>query len=95
MPIGYDPDPSPQEWLPHIQVKSLHFTAVAQYRKSKDEIESGSNYGVELARLNLAQENVKRAYDIARRAKVSTHVLHDTQVRAVLPPFLSIVLIHV
>ncbi|KAJ3520410.1 hypothetical protein NMY22_g12771 [Coprinellus aureogranulatus] len=69
----------PSDWLPHIQVKSLHFTAVAQFRKSKDEIESGSNYGAELARLYIAQENVKKAYDIARRGKVSAHVLQDTQ----------------
>ena len=31
-----------QDWLPHIQVKSLHFQAVAQFRKSMDEIETGN-----------------------------------------------------
>lgn len=69
----------PSDWLPHIQVKSLHFIAVSQFRKSLDEIESGNNYGIELARLGIAQEHVKRAFDIARRGKVSTPVLQDTQ----------------
>ena len=35
-------DASFQDWLPHIQVKSLHFQAVAQFRKSMDEIETGN-----------------------------------------------------
>ncbi|KAJ2922412.1 hypothetical protein H1R20_g14677, partial [Candolleomyces eurysporus] len=62
----------PSDWLPHLQVKSLHFQAVAQFRKSMDEIETGNNYGVELARLGLAQDYSKQAYEIARRGRVST-----------------------
>jgi len=37
------------------------------------------SYGLELARLNVANEHIKRAYEIGRRARISTPVLQDTQ----------------
>ncbi|KAJ7158788.1 BRO1-like domain-containing protein [Mycena filopes] len=68
----------PSGWLPHIEAKRYHFEAVAQYRQSLGELE-GSNYGVELARLEQARVAAKQAYDIARRGKVAPAVLHDVQ----------------
>ncbi|RDB25545.1 pH-response regulator protein palA/RIM20 [Hypsizygus marmoreus] len=68
----------PSDWLPHIQAKAHHFQAVAQYRKSMDEIET-SRYGVEIARLHEAQSEAKKAYDTARRGRIAPPVLQDIQ----------------
>ena len=43
-----------KDWLPHIQVKSLHFSAVAQYRKSIDETETGHKYALPLPSLRTS-----------------------------------------
>lgn len=39
--------------LAHLRVKTLHFRAASQYRKSKDDLEGG-RYGDELGRLQIA-----------------------------------------
>ncbi|KAG6840601.1 hypothetical protein C0991_005642 [Blastosporella zonata] len=68
----------PSDWLPHIEAKCHHFSAVSKYRKSMDEIES-SRYGIEIARLQEAQSEAKKAYDIARRGRIAPTVLQDIQ----------------
>ncbi|KAJ7593046.1 BRO1-like domain-containing protein [Mycena floridula] len=68
----------PAYWLSHIETKSHHFEAVAQYRKSIDELEA-SNYGLEIARLSQSQIEAKKAYDISRRGKVNLSVTRDAQ----------------
>ena len=30
----------PQDWLPHLETKQMHFEAAAQYRKSVDDLEA-------------------------------------------------------
>ncbi|KAH6913067.1 pH-response regulator [Coprinopsis sp. MPI-PUGE-AT-0042] len=69
----------PKEYMTHIQTKAYHFKAVAEFRKSMDEIENGQHYGLELARLNNAQLYAQQAYDTARRGRVSGPVLQDAQ----------------
>ncbi|TFK72898.1 BRO1-domain-containing protein [Pluteus cervinus] len=66
----------PSDWLPHIEAKEHHFEAVAQLRKSMDDIEA-HRYGDEIARLTQAQVKAKRAYDVARRGKISPTVIQD------------------
>ncbi|KAJ3482919.1 hypothetical protein NLI96_g6648 [Meripilus lineatus] len=67
-----------QDWMSHLEAKQLHFAAVAQYRKSIDELES-NRYGLEIARLSQAQTDIKKAYEVARSGKVSPSVLRDTK----------------
>ncbi|KAH8994859.1 pH-response regulator [Lactarius akahatsu] len=59
-------DALPPEWTVHIEVKYLHFSAAAQYRKSIDDTER-NKFGHEVARLAFAQSTAKKAYDMARR----------------------------
>ncbi|KAH9058360.1 pH-response regulator [Lactarius vividus] len=59
-------DALPPEWIVHIEVKYLHFSAAAQYRKAIDDTER-NKYGHEVARLTFAQSTAKKAYDMARR----------------------------
>ncbi|KAL0954962.1 hypothetical protein HGRIS_003892 [Hohenbuehelia grisea] len=73
--ISHDVPPS---WLAHIEAKQYHFEAVAQYRKSMDELEA-NRYGVEIARLGQAQASANQAYDTARRAGVSIAVIQDAK----------------
>ncbi|KAG6900688.1 hypothetical protein C0993_004999 [Termitomyces sp. T159_Od127] len=68
----------PSDWLPHIEAKCHHFAAVSEYRKSMDEIET-SRYGIEIARLQEAQAEAKKAYDIARRGRIKPPVIQDIQ----------------
>ncbi|KAF8968115.1 BRO1-like domain-containing protein [Flammula alnicola] len=68
----------PSDWLPHMEAKEHHFSAVAEYRESMVEYEA-SRYGVELGRLGKAQIEAKKAYDIARRGKIAAPVLRDAQ----------------
>ncbi|KAG7452534.1 BRO1-domain-containing protein [Guyanagaster necrorhizus] len=68
----------PTDWLAHIEAKQHHFEAVAQFRKSVEELEN-SSYGVEISRLQEAQNEAKRASDIARRRRVSQAVVQDIQ----------------
>ncbi|KAF8910637.1 BRO1-like domain-containing protein [Gymnopilus junonius] len=68
----------PSDWLPHIETKEHHFAAVAEYRESMVEYEA-SRYGGELGRLEKAQLEAKKAYEVARRGKISAAVLQDAQ----------------
>ncbi|KAF9267708.1 BRO1-domain-containing protein [Marasmius fiardii PR-910] len=68
----------PTDWLAHIEAKQHHFDAVAQYRKSREELE-GSRYGSEIAYLTRTLTGAKRAHDIARKGKVSPAVRQDIQ----------------
>ncbi|KAG7089614.1 hypothetical protein E1B28_011280 [Marasmius oreades] len=68
----------PTDWLAHVEAKQHHFDAVAQYRKSREELEA-SRYGSELAHLTQALAGAKRAHDIARKGKASPAVRQDIQ----------------
>ncbi|KAF9563243.1 BRO1-domain-containing protein [Agrocybe pediades] len=68
----------PSDWLAHIEAKEHHFSAVAEYRESLVEYEA-RRYGVELGRLAKAQSEAKKAYDNARRGKVTPTVVQDAQ----------------
>ncbi|KAJ3557381.1 hypothetical protein NM688_g1507 [Phlebia brevispora] len=66
----------PSGWIAHLETKQLHFEAVAQFRKSVDELEA-NRYGKELARLTQALALAKNGYDIARRGSVTAAVVSD------------------
>jgi hypothetical protein len=66
----------PKGWLIHMQVKTFHFNAAAQFRKACECI-SQDKYGEEVARLQLAQEDVKRAFDLVKKQKSSQAVVND------------------
>ncbi|KAF7721506.1 pH-response regulator protein palA/rim20, partial [Apophysomyces ossiformis] len=73
----------PKQWLTHMQVKALHFNAAAQFRKSCECI-SQNKYGEEVARLQLANAHVKRAFDVLNSyfsgpISVSAAVVNDLQ----------------
>ncbi|EPQ54076.1 BRO1-domain-containing protein [Gloeophyllum trabeum ATCC 11539] len=68
----------PSTWIPHCEAKRYHFEAVAQYRKSVDDLEV-SRYGHELSRLNQASMLAKKGYDIARRAGIAPAVVQDVK----------------
>ncbi|KAI9249192.1 BRO1-like domain-containing protein [Phascolomyces articulosus] len=55
----------PKQWLTHMQVKALHFNAASQFRKACECI-SQNKYGEEVARLQIANSLVKRAFDLLR-----------------------------
>ncbi|TPX67068.1 hypothetical protein SpCBS45565_g04044 [Spizellomyces sp. 'palustris'] len=65
-----------ESWLVHMQIKSNHFRAAAQYRKSQECLASGK-YGEEIARLQSAQVYVKKAMDNALYKKASSYVQSD------------------
>ncbi|KAI7906675.1 BRO1-like domain-containing protein [Cokeromyces recurvatus] len=58
----------PSTWIIHMQIKQLHFTAAAQFRKSCECI-SQDRYGEEIARLQLAAGFVRQAFDLTRQEK--------------------------
>ncbi|KAH9903052.1 BRO1-domain-containing protein [Cubamyces lactineus] len=66
----------PAFWTAHLETKSLHFQAAAQYRKSLEDLEA-HHYGFEVARLTEAHALAKRGYDTARRGGVAQPVLQD------------------
>ncbi|KAJ3836346.1 BRO1-like domain-containing protein [Lentinula raphanica] len=68
----------PSDWLSHVEAKQYHFEAVAQYRRSREELEK-SRYGLELAYLSQALSAAKKGYDIARKGRVTPAVLNDIQ----------------
>ncbi|KAJ4464583.1 BRO1-like domain-containing protein [Lentinula aciculospora] len=68
----------PSDWLSHIEAKQYHFEAVAQYRRSREELEK-SRYGFEIAYLTQAQLAIKKGYDVARRGRVLPTILNDIQ----------------
>ncbi|KDN53419.1 BRO1-domain-containing protein [Tilletiaria anomala UBC 951] len=65
----------PRDWVSHLTVKRLHFRAAAQYRKSRDDMES-NRYGDELGRLQAAEVDVKKALDASKR-NVSDTIVSD------------------
>lgn len=65
----------PDELLNHLLIKSVHFQAVAQYRKSIDDL-GANRYGDELGRLELALALVKKAL-AGPKAGVADSVLAD------------------
>ncbi|KAL9555893.1 hypothetical protein PS6_002611 [Mucor atramentarius] len=67
----------PKCWLTHMQIKALHFNAAAQFRKSCECI-SQDKYGEEVARLQIASEFVKRAFDLRQnKAAAAPSVMND------------------
>ncbi|KAI8991547.1 BRO1-like domain-containing protein [Mycotypha africana] len=52
-----------RHWIIHMQIKSNHFTAAAQFRKASECI-SQDKYGEEIARLQLASDVVKKAFHL-------------------------------
>ncbi|KAI8873697.1 BRO1-domain-containing protein [Ramicandelaber brevisporus] len=58
----------PRSWHYHLQLKQLHFSAVAQRRKA-DECLSQNKYGEEVARLRLAFSITERALSLAKQAQ--------------------------
>lgn len=70
-------------WLVHLQVKSWHFQAAAEFRKSS-ECMSQNKYGEEIARLQVAQEYIKKGLDqkrnlreaVAKDLEVFVYLLH-------------------
>ncbi|CAG8560890.1 7713_t:CDS:10 [Diversispora eburnea] len=57
-----------QKFLTHLQVKSYHFSAAAEFRKSSECI--GQNkYGEEIARLQVAEGYVKRSFDQSKHLR--------------------------
>lgn len=65
----------PEQLLNYLLIKSLHFQAVAQYRKSIDDL-GANRYGDELGRLEFAISLVKKAL-AAPKAGVSDSVQND------------------
>ncbi|KAM5535914.1 hypothetical protein V8D89_010354 [Ganoderma adspersum] len=66
----------PSSWIAHIETKSLHFQAAAQFRKSLEDLEA-HKYGHEISRLTEAQTVAKKGYDTARRGGVVGAVQQD------------------
>lgn len=62
------------EWINHITCKKHHFEAAAQYRAAAESLATGK-YGDEIARIQAAQEAVKRA--LASAKHVSPAVADD------------------
>lgn len=59
-----------QEWRSHIEIKALHFEAVAQFQKAQDDNNSG-RYGDEVARLQIAKECSQKCNELCRRSRSS------------------------
>jgi programmed cell death 6-interacting protein len=93
--LGRETHAIAQNWLAHLEAKQLHFEAVAQFRKSMDDLESGryvptlsshmlgliddDRYGHELARLMQAKSATAKAVDVGRRGGVAAPVLRDAR----------------
>ncbi|GAA6017786.1 hypothetical protein JCM10207_000501 [Rhodosporidiobolus poonsookiae] len=65
----------PDELVRFITIKSAHFFAVAQYRRSLDDL-GANRYGDELGRLQLADSRLKEAATLLRRG-VSDAIAQD------------------
>ncbi|CAG8593435.1 9056_t:CDS:10, partial [Scutellospora calospora] len=65
-----------QNWLTHLQVKSWHFAAASEFRKSCECI-SQNKYGEEIARLRVAEGYVNRAFD--QRKNLREAVIKDLE----------------
>ncbi|KAK4045959.1 pH-response regulator protein palA/rim20 [Microbotryomycetes sp. JL201] len=69
----------PDAFISHLTVKQLHFAAVAQYRRSMDDL-SANRYGDELGRLQAADAFVKRAMAVPKKG-IADSVLKDLKAR--------------
>ena len=67
-----------QNWISHITVKQLHFEAAANYRLSQEDLER-SRYGVEVARLKVADGLAKKGLDVGKKG-VAEAVMSDLRV---------------
>ncbi|CAD6580577.1 MAG: pH-response regulator protein palA/rim20 [Tremellales sp. Tagirdzhanova-0007] len=65
----------PPNWISHITVKQLHFEAAANYRLSQEDLER-SRYGVEVARLKVADGLAKKGLDVGKKG-VAEAVMSD------------------
>ncbi|CAG8808105.1 36878_t:CDS:10, partial [Gigaspora margarita] len=65
-----------QNWLTHLQVKSWHFAAASEFRKSCECI-SQNKYGEEIARLRVAEGYVNRAFE--QRKHLREAVIKDLE----------------
>ncbi|ORY88475.1 BRO1-like domain-domain-containing protein [Leucosporidium creatinivorum] len=65
----------PESLVSHLMIKNLHFAAVAQYRKSVDDL-GANRYGDELGRLEVADGYVNKALSLPKRG-VADSVLKD------------------
>ncbi|KAG8880476.1 pH-response regulator protein palA/rim20 [Tulasnella sp. 332] len=59
-----------QEWRAHIEIKALHFEAVAQFHKAQDD-NNGGRYGDEVARLQIAKQCSQKCNELCRRNRNS------------------------
>ncbi|BGP65975.1 hypothetical protein NBRC10512_007362 [Rhodotorula toruloides] len=69
------PFPFPEDISRYLAVKAAHFTAVAQYRRSIDDL-GANRYGDELGRLQLADQQLKQAVALGKSG-VPLPVLSD------------------
>lgn len=65
----------PSDLINHLTIKSLHFSAAAQYRKSMDDL-GVNKYGDELGRLSIAATTGKKALAASRKG-VAESVVND------------------
>ncbi|GAA5850405.1 hypothetical protein JCM9279_001404 [Rhodotorula babjevae] len=65
----------PEDILRYLAVKHAHFTAVAHYRRSLDDL-GANRYGDELGRLQLADARLKEMAALGKRG-VPDAVMHD------------------
>ncbi|GAA5824059.1 hypothetical protein JCM3770_004945, partial [Rhodotorula araucariae] len=56
----------PEEVIRYLVIKHAHFTAVAHYRRSLDDL-GGNRYGDELGRLQLADQKLREAGTLGKR----------------------------
>ncbi|KAF8526304.1 BRO1-domain-containing protein [Hysterangium stoloniferum] len=68
----------PRDWLAHVRMKFHHFASAALFRKSMEDLEA-SRYGIELARLDMARSEAKKAMEIGRRGGIARAVQNDTK----------------
>ena len=62
--------PTRPDFLPDVELQALHFSAVAQYRKSEDDHES-HRFGEQITRLEVALRQAKKAVQHARSYQIT------------------------
>ncbi|SCV68239.1 BQ2448_360 [Microbotryum intermedium] len=70
----------PESLLSYMAIKAGHFNAVAQYRKSIDDL-GANRYGDEIGRLEVADAAVKKTLTVSKRG-VADPVIRDLKVAA-------------
>ncbi|VVT44308.1 uncharacterized protein SAPINGB_P000373 [Magnusiomyces paraingens] len=68
------------EWIRHLKIKKAHFSAVAQYRASKECLET-EKYDLEVARLRAAKEAANIAFPSGEAPSEAIDDLKDLQER--------------